>query len=159
MAGIPKKIQEHIDAAFPQHVCLVGTVLPDGYAQITPRGSVQVYDDDHISLWERGRGSTTANMDEGSKVTIWYHNYDLMGSGVLPIAGIARLYGVATVHKSGPAYDKVWERLIDPERQRDPRPCHRPDRTCARSPRHRAARCRRWAARPSPSGRSCDTRW
>ncbi len=120
MAGIPKKIQEHIDAAFPQHVCLVGTVLPDGYAQITPRGSVQVYDDNHISLWERGRGSTTANMDEGSKVTIWYHNYDLMGSGVLPIAGIARLYGVATVHKSGPAYDKVWERLIDPERQRDP---------------------------------------
>jgi hypothetical protein len=120
MASIPKTIQPHIDAAFPQHVCTVGTCLPDGYAQITPRGSVQVYDDDHISLWERGRGSTTTNMHEGSKVTVYYSNYDLMASGVLPIAGIARLYGVATIHKSGPVYDKVWERLIQPEKDRDP---------------------------------------
>jgi hypothetical protein len=59
-------------------------------------------------------------MGDGSKVTVWYQNYDLMGSGELPIAGIARLYGVAKVYKSGPEYDKVWERLIDPERQRDP---------------------------------------
>ena len=120
MASIPKKIQPHIDAAFPQHVCLVGSVLPSGFAQITPRGSVQVYDDDHISLWERGRGSTTANLSDGSKVTIYYNNFGLMQEGVLPIAGIARLYGVASVHKSGPVYDKVWERLIQPEKDRDP---------------------------------------
>ncbi len=120
MASIPKKIQPHIDSAFPAHVCLIGSVMPDGYAQITPRGSVQVYDDDHISLWERGRGSTTTNMGEGSKVMVYYSNYDLMNQGVLPIAGIARLYGVASIHKSGPIYDKVWERLIDPEKERDP---------------------------------------
>jgi len=120
MASIPKKIQPHIDSAFPAHVCLIGSVLPDGYAQITPRGSVQVYDDDHISLWERGRGSTTTHMAEGSKVTVYYSNYGLMNEGVLPIAGIARLYGVASIHKSGPVYDKVWERLIDPEKERDP---------------------------------------
>ena len=120
MASIPKKIQPHIDSAVPAHVCLIGSVLPDGYAQITPRGSVQVYDDDHISLWERGRGSTTTHMAEGSKVTVYYSNYGLMNEGVLPIAGIARLYGVASIHKSGPVYDKVWERLIDPEKERDP---------------------------------------
>ncbi len=120
MGTIPKFVQEHIDAAFPAHVCTVGTVLPDGYAQITPRGSVQVYDDDHISLWERGRGSTTTNMNDGSKVTVFYFNYDLMASGVLPIAGIARFYGTAELHKSGPVYDKVWERLIQPEKDRDP---------------------------------------
>ena len=120
MASIPKKIQPHIDSAFPAHVCLIGSVLPDGYAQITPRGSVQVYDDDHISLWERGRGSTTTHMAEGSKVTVYYSNYGLMNEGVLPIAGIARLYGVASIHKSGPVYDKVWERLIQPEKDRDP---------------------------------------
>ncbi len=120
MGSIPKKIQPHINGAFPAHVCTIGTCLPDGYAQITPRGSVQVYDDDHISLWERGRGSTTANMEDGSKVTVYYSNYDLMAEGVLPIAGIARLYGVATVYKSGPVYDQVWERLIQPEKDRDP---------------------------------------
>jgi hypothetical protein len=120
MGAIPKKIQPHIDAAFPGHVCTVGSVLPDGYAQITPRGSTQVFDDDHISLWERGRGSTTGSMTDGSKLTVYYQNFELMQSGVLPIAGIARLYGTAKIHKAGPVYDKVWERLIQPERDRDP---------------------------------------
>jgi hypothetical protein len=120
MGAIPKKIQPAIDAAFPAHVCLVGSVQPDGFAQITPRGSVQVYDDDHISLWERGRGSTTGSMADGTKLTVFYFNFEMMQSGLLPIAGIARLYGKAEIHKSGPIYDKVWERLIQPEKDRDP---------------------------------------
>jgi hypothetical protein len=120
MGVIPKKIQPHIDSAFPAHVCLVGSVLPDGYAQISPRGSVQVYDDNTISLWERGRGSTTESTHDGTQLTVFYFNYELMSQGVLPIAGIARLYGTAEVHKSGPVYDKVWERLIQPEKDRDP---------------------------------------
>jgi len=116
MASIPKSIQPHIDSAFPQHVCLIGSCLPDGYAQITPRGSTQIYDDDHISLWERGRGSTTANLQDGSKVTVYYSNFDLYAQGL----AFARFYGVATLHKSGAVYDKVWERLIQPEKDRDP---------------------------------------
>lgn len=116
MASIPKSIQPHIDSAFPQHVCLIGSCLPDGYAQITPRGSTQVYDDDTISLWERGRGSTTANLQDGSKVTVYYSNFDLYQQGL----AFARFYGVASIHKSGPVYDKVWERLIQPEKDRDP---------------------------------------
>ena len=117
MASIPKSIQPHINSAFPAHVCLVGSVLPDGFAQISPRGSVQVHDDDHISLWERGRGSTTANLKQGSKVTVYYQNFDLYSEGL----AFARFYGAVTgVHKSGPVYDNVWERLIQPEKDRDP---------------------------------------
>jgi len=118
MGTIPKKIQPLIDAAFPQNVCLVGSVLDNGFAQITPRGSTQVFDDDHISLWERGRGSTTAQLTDGAKVTVFYLNFG--ARDVLPIAGIARLYGTATVHKSGAVYDRVWERLIEPEKKGDP---------------------------------------
>ena len=34
---------------------------------------------------------------------------------------IARFYGtVDGVHKSGPAYDKVWEKLIQSEKNNDP---------------------------------------
>ena len=72
MATIPKTLHPHINSAFPEHVCLIGTALPNGYAQITPRGSTMVFDDDHIALWERGKGSTNAAMQDGTKVTVYF---------------------------------------------------------------------------------------
>ena len=39
MAKIPKVLHEHIDTAFPANVCLLGSVLPNGFAQVTPRGA------------------------------------------------------------------------------------------------------------------------
>ena len=33
---------------------------------------------------------------------------------------MARFYGVAEIHKSGPVYDGVWEKMIQVERDRDP---------------------------------------
>jgi hypothetical protein len=117
---IPKTLQPHINSAFPEHVCLVGTALPDGYAQITPRGSTMVYDDEHLALWERGKGSTTGHLHDGSKVTVYFRKPQLRADGVLPAGGIARFYGVATIHKSGAAYEEVWRRLVQPEKDRDP---------------------------------------
>jgi len=55
MAKIPKVLQEHINKAFPENACLVATALPNGFAEVTPRGSTMVFDDEHIGLWERGR--------------------------------------------------------------------------------------------------------
>ena len=49
MAKIPKVLQEHINKAFPENVCLVATALPNGFAQVTPRGSTMVFDDEHIA--------------------------------------------------------------------------------------------------------------
>lgn len=120
MAKIPTSLREHIDTAFPANVILVGSVLPNGFAQITPRGSAQVYDDAHLSLWERGRGSTNAAIVDGTKLTFFFRKPELRESGALPNGGVARFYGTATVHKSGPVYDKVWDRLIQPEKDRDP---------------------------------------
>lgn len=120
MATIPKTLQPHIDTAFPEHVCLVGTVLPNGFAQVTPRGSAMVFDDTHLALWERGKGSTTANLTDGSKVTVYFRKPQLRVDGILPKGGIARFYGTAAIVKSGPAYEEVWRRLVQPEKDRDP---------------------------------------
>jgi hypothetical protein len=120
VATIPKTLQPHINTAFPEHVCLVGTALPDGFAQITPRGSTMVYDDAHLALWERGKGSTTGNLHDGSKVTVYFRKPQLRADGVLPKGGIARFYGTAALHKSGAAYEEVWRRLVQPEKDRDP---------------------------------------
>ncbi len=120
MAKIPKALHEHINTAFPANVCLVGTVLPNGFAQVSPRGSTMVFDDEHLALWERGKGSTNANLRDGTRVTVFLRKPALRESGLLPKGGIARFYGTATIHKSGPAYDTVWQRLVQPEKDRDP---------------------------------------
>jgi uncharacterized protein len=120
MGVIPKSLHEHINTAFPANVCLVATVLPNGFAQVTPRGSTMVYDDDHLALWERGQGSTTASLRDRTKVTVFFRKPQLRESGLLPKGGIARFYGVAEIQKSGPAYEEVWRRLVQPEKDRDP---------------------------------------
>ena len=120
MAKIPAVLHEHINTAFPANVVLVGSTLPSGYAQISPRGSTMVYDDEHLALWERGRGTTTANLRDGSKLTFFLRKGQLRESGLLPKGGVARFFGVAAIHKSGAIYDEVWRRLIQPEKDRDP---------------------------------------
>ena len=95
MARIPESLQTHINSAFPNDVCLVATTLPNGYAQVSPRGSALVFDDEHFSLWERGRGSTTENLADGTKVTIYFPKPQLRTDGSLPKGGIARFYCVA----------------------------------------------------------------
>lgn len=118
MVDIPHALREHIDSAYPEHVCTVGTLLPNGFVQVTPRGSVMVFDDDNLALWERGRGTTTENMKDGDKVTVFFRKGSIRE--ILPKGGIARFYGVAEILKSGPVYDEVWERLVPPEKERDP---------------------------------------
>jgi len=113
-------LHEHINTAFPAHVCLVATVLPNGFAQVTPRGSTMVYDDDHLALWERGQGSTTANLQNGTKVTVFFRKPALREAGILPKGGIARFYGLAAIHRAGHVYEEVWRRLVQPEKDRDP---------------------------------------
>ena len=120
MASIPKILHEHMNTAFQDNVCLVGTVLPSGFAQVTPRGSTMVFDDEHIALWERGRGSTNENLSNGTKITVFLRKPQLRTDRILPLGGIARFYGTAEIYKSGPIYEEVWNRLIKPEKERDP---------------------------------------
>jgi hypothetical protein len=121
MAKIPQTLHENIAKAFPANATLIGTVQPNGFAQIGIRGSTMVFDDEHFALWERGKGTTNAELKMGTKVTIWFRDPALRENKLLPVGGIARFYGtVDGVHKSGPVYDKVWDKLIQPEKTNDP---------------------------------------
>jgi hypothetical protein len=44
----------------------------------------------------------------------------LREAGILPKGGILRLYGRAKIHKSGPVYEEIWNRLIEAEKKGDP---------------------------------------
>src|SRR5258706_9009096 len=104
LTTIPKSLHEHINTAYPAHVCLISTTLPNGYAQITPRGSTMVFDDKHFALWERGRGSTNANLADGTKVTVFFRKPPLRESGLLPRGGTAPLSGTPENPNARPHY-------------------------------------------------------
>ncbi len=118
MAKIPEALHEHINSAFPQNVCLVGTVQPGGWAQISPRGSVLVFDGDTLAYWDRGSGTTHDEVKDGSKITVFYRNANIRE--ILPRGGVARFYGSATVHNEGPVRDEIYEKMVQPERDKDP---------------------------------------
>ena len=50
-----QNLHEHINTAYPAHVCLIGTTLPNGYAQITPAGTPWCLTT-NLRIWERGQG-------------------------------------------------------------------------------------------------------
>ena len=94
--------------------------LPNGFAQVTPKGSAMVWDGDTLAYWDRGSGTTHDHVKDGTKVTVYFRNPELRASGVLPLGGIARFYGAATLHHEGPIREEVWNRMVEPEKERDP---------------------------------------
>ncbi|MDA0240832.1 MAG: hypothetical protein O3A84_12510 [Proteobacteria bacterium] len=123
MAIIPKALHEYINTAFPKNVCLLGSNTPEGYAQIAPRGSLQVFDDETLALWDRGGRTSSELYKDGDKLTIYYRNPELGargGNGMLAAGGIARFYGTAEIHREGPAYEQTWENMVQQERDNDP---------------------------------------
>ncbi|MGE3646376.1 MAG: pyridoxamine 5'-phosphate oxidase family protein [Beijerinckiaceae bacterium] len=120
MARIPSSLWAAINTAYPDNTVLIGSVLPDGFAQFTPRGSVYVYDDEHFAMWERGLGTTNENLRDGSKLTVFFRNMNLRESGLLPRGGIARFYGTARLVKEGAERDRIYNGIIKHEQARDP---------------------------------------
>lgn len=125
MAKIPPALHPYINSAFPQNVCLVGSVTSDGFANISPRGSVQVIDGDTLGLWDRGGRASSEALQNGTKLTVYFRNPALSavargGNGLLPAGGVARFYGRAELHKSGPEYEHVWNKMVQQERDSDP---------------------------------------
>src|SRR5690348_14772549 len=101
VAKIPKVLHEHVNTSYPEFTCLIATCLPDGFAQVSPRGSTMVYDDEHIGLWERGiesgKGTTDSLLEDGTKLTVFFRKQPLRVPLSLP-GGIIRFYGTAEVH-------------------------------------------------------------
>jgi len=125
MGKIPEALHQYINTAFPQNVCLVGTVRVDGYANISPRGSTQVFDGDTLAVWDRGGRASSEALADGAKLTVYFRNSALGavargGNGLLPAGGVARFFGTAELHRDGPAREQVWNNMVQPERDADP---------------------------------------
>lgn len=113
MIEITQEMADRIHNALANRTpCLLVTVSPEGYPDIGPKGSVMVFDKEHLAYWERTRRGQHRNVEANPKVAIYY--YDLPGRVHW------RFYGAAEVHKDGPIREQIMARTIKAELDRDP---------------------------------------
>lgn len=90
--------------------CIVVSADRDGYPDIAFKGSMMVFDRDHLAWWERTRGEQIEQVKENPHVVMMYRDEAL----------ILRFYGDATVHIDGPMRGEIMERVIPQELAKDP---------------------------------------
>ena len=95
------------------YVCLVGTSGPNG-PNISPKGSMMVFDDDHLAYWERSKRSALENLQHDRRVIVIYSNMEAQRDGRLE-SGILRFYGTAELPESGAMHDAIFARLNERE--------------------------------------------
>jgi hypothetical protein len=93
--------------------CLVATSGPGG-PNISAKGSMVVYDDNHLAYWERSKRTALENLSHDKHVCIIYANFKAQRDGVLE-SGFLRFYGAVELHDSGPVHDKIFSLLLPRE--------------------------------------------
>ena len=107
---IKSMIRSAWDDGYP---LLLATCGPDG-PNMGPKGSMIVYDDEHLAYWERTRGALLDNLRREPRVCVLYANFKAQRDKVLD-AGFLRFFGVAELHESGPIHDKIFSLLLPRE--------------------------------------------
>jgi predicted pyridoxine 5'-phosphate oxidase superfamily flavin-nucleotide-binding protein len=104
---------EAVDVAYAEGTpCLAATASPDGRPNIGFKGSMMVFDSDHLAFWDRTHGETLADLRENPRIAVIYRN---------PKRGHHwRFYGIAELHAEGDLRQQVMERTIQEELDKDP---------------------------------------
>lgn len=99
-------------------VCLLGTATPEGAPQISPKGSMMVFDGGRLAYWERSGRTALRNLGSNPQVVVYYRNS--AKTKQFPNGAVWRFYGRATVLTEGAERDRVYERTIPGEQEKDP---------------------------------------
>ena len=111
---ISQKVRDLIKAAWDDGApCLVATDGPDG-PNISVKGSMVVFDDDHLAYWERSKKQALENLGHDKRVCVMYANFKAQRDGVLD-SGFLRFYGTAELHESGPIREAIFKLLLPRE--------------------------------------------
>ena len=112
--AISQKIRDLILSAWDDGApCLVATQGPNG-PNISPKGSMVVFDDEHLAYWERSKKQALANVGHDKRVCVMYANFAAQRAGKLE-SGFLRFYGTVELHESGPTRDAIFKLLLPRE--------------------------------------------
>jgi hypothetical protein len=93
--------------------CLLGTAGETG-VNISPKGSMMLFDDRHLAYWERSKKQALENLRHDNRVVVFYSNMKAQRDGVLD-SGFLRFFGVAELHEAGPVHAAIFARLNERE--------------------------------------------
>ena len=111
---ISTKIRDLIRSAWDDGApCLLATAGANG-PNISPKGSMIVFDDDHLAYWERSKKQALENLGSDQRVAVIYSNFKAQRDGVLE-SGFLRFYGTAALHESGPVREAIFAKLLPRE--------------------------------------------
>jgi hypothetical protein len=109
--AISTKVRDLIRSAWDDGApCLVATNGPDG-PNISPKGSMVVYDDNHLAYWERSKRQALVNLGHDNRLCVMYANFKAQRDGVLE-SGFLRFWGTAEMHESGPIREAIFKLLL-----------------------------------------------
>ncbi len=92
--------------------CIIGTASKDGVPDVSYRGSMMVFDSEHLAYWERSRGESLDNLSENPNIVILYRN---------PATRLGwRFWGVAELHADGQIRQRIMDRVVEFELNQDP---------------------------------------
>jgi len=94
--------------------CLLATADDRGYPDIAFKGSMMVFDKDHLAWWERSLAEQIAQVEQNPHIVVLYRN---PAKHQIPHM---RLYGDATLYRSGEMREKVMSRTVQRELDSDP---------------------------------------
>ena len=104
---------EAVDAALAEgSPCVVATASADGAPSLGYKGSVLVFDNEHLAFWDRTLGETLAHLRENPQVAVLYRNRERNFH--------LRFHGRATLHESGELREQIMARTVEAELNRDP---------------------------------------
>jgi len=109
----------------PTIVTLIRNAWDDGYPcllastgregpNITPKGSMIVFDDEHLAYWERSKRAVLDNLGADPRVCVMYANFKAQRDGVLE-SGFLRFFGSVVMHESGPVREAIFAKLVPRE--------------------------------------------
>src|SRR5882762_5138810 len=85
----------------------------DGQPDVALKGSLMVWDADHLAWWERGRAETEAGVRANPRVAVMVRNLTRDKRTI-------RFYGEARIVEDADLRQQIWDRVIPVEKDTDP---------------------------------------
>ena len=105
--------QEPLNKAFEEgKTCILASADETGQPDIAFKGSMMIFDEDHLAWWERSLAEQIAQVEKNPNVVVFYYNRDLRLN--------LRFYGTAELHHDGPMKEAIYEKVIPQEKSKDP---------------------------------------